>query len=158
MRAGQLELHPLTADEVERILRRQLLPGERWASGYPSVVQVDYLRAYLVEVRSPQSEHHWQSQLRRRSDGLIVGGAGVTGPPDENGAVVIGYELAGDLRDADHGIEIVQALIKVARTMGAKSVSTDVFDHDQVRRHVYFGAGLNEVRREGRVVYLARDI
>lgn len=157
MRAGQLDLHPLTADETERILRHQLMPGEQWASGYPSVVQVDYLRAYLVELRSSNSEYHWQSQLRRRSDALVVGGAGVTGPPDDDGAVIIGYELAG-LADAEFGIDIVQALIKVARLMGATKVTTDLFDHDQIRRHVYFGAGLNEVRREGHVVYLAADI
>jgi hypothetical protein len=158
VRAGELDLHPLTAEEAERVLRGQVAPGESWAAGYPSMVQVQYLRAYVIESRSAEREHHWQCQLRRRSDGLVVGGAGVTGPVDAEGAVVIGYELVDELSDTVHGLHIVLALIEIARGMGATRVTTDLFDHDQVRRHVYFGAGLNEVRREGHVVYLAADI
>ena len=156
--AGQVVLHPLTVDEVERVLRRQLAPGEKWAVDYPSDVQVDYLKAYLIEARSPQHEWVWQAQVRRRIDGLVVGGAGVTGPLDEQGSLVIGYELAEEMSDAVHGVDIVRALIEVARGMGAERVATDVFDDDQLRRHVYFGAGFAEARRDGRVVYLERSI
>ena len=46
----------------------------------------------------------------------------------------------------------------IARGMGAERVATDVFDDDQLRRHVYFGAGFAEARRDGRVVYLERSI
>jgi len=158
IRAGQLELHLLTADDAERVLRRQPRAGERWAIDYPSFEQLDYLRAYLVELESAHPENFWQSQLRRRIDGLVVGGAGVTGPPDEQGAVVIGYELAAEVSDSLHGTDIVLALIEVARGMGARRVTTNVFDDDQVRRHVYFAAGLSESRRDGRVVYLEREI
>ena len=156
--AGQLVLRELTADDAERIVRGQRLPGEEWAAEYPSLVQLDYLEAYAIEARSRHPEHHWQSQIRRGSDGLVVGGAGVTGPPDELGAVVIGYELVSTLGDAVRGVDIVRALIDIARRMGAKSVTTNVFDDDQVRRHVYFGAGLTEVQRDGRVVYLERSL
>jgi len=62
------------------------------------------------------------------------------------------------MSDAEHGVGIVRALIEVAREMGAKRVSTDVFDDDQLRRHVYFGAGFSELRRDGRVVYLEREM
>ncbi len=156
--AGQVILHPLAADEVERVLRRRPAPGEKWAVDYPSDVQVDYLQAYLIEARSPQHDWYWQSQVRRRIDGLVVGGAGVTGPPDETGAVVIGYELAAEMSDSVHGVDIVKALIEIARGMGARRVTTDVFDDDQVRRHVYFAAGLTEELRDGRVVYLEREL
>ena len=140
------------------MLRRQLVPGEKWAADYPSDVQVDYLQAYLIEARSPQHDWVWQAQVRRRIDGLVVGGAGVTGPPDDQAAVVIGYELAAEMSDAVHGVDIVRALIDVARDMGAERVTTDVFDDDQLRRHVYFGAGFSELRRDGRVVYLGREL
>lgn len=156
--AGQVVLHPLTVDEVERVLRRQPAPGEKWSADYPSAVQVDYLQAYLIEARSPRHEWYWQAQVRRRIDGLVVGGAGVTGPPDEQGAVVVGYELVGEMSDSVHGVDIVKALLEIARGMGAQRVATDVFDDDQVRRHVYFGAGFTEVRRDGRVVYLEREL
>jgi len=156
VRAGQLDLHLLTAEEAERVVRRQRLPGETWAKDYPSFEQIDFLEAYLVEARSPHPKDYWQAQLLRRKDGLVVGGAGVTGPPDDEGAVVIGYELAGGLPDEQYGVDIIRALVDVARDMGATRVTTTVFDTDPVRRQVYVDAGLNEVRREGRVVHLGR--
>lgn len=158
VRTKQLVLHLLTAEEAERVLRRQRLPGEIWATDYPSFEQIDFLEAYVVEARQAKPENYWQSQLRRQSDGLVVGGAGVTGPPDAEGAVVIGYELAGGLRDELYGVEIVQALVGVARDMQATRVTATIFDNDPVRLAVYTQAGLNEVRREGRVVHLGRYI
>ena len=158
VRTKQLVLHLLSAEEAERVLRRQRLPGETWATDYPSFEQIDFLEAYLVEARSAKPEYFWQSQLRRISDGLVVGGAGVTGPPDAEEAVVIGYELAGGLRDELYGVEIVHALVDVAREMGAKRVTATIFDNDPVRLAVYSGGGLNEVRREGRVVHLGRYV
>jgi len=154
----QLVLHLLSIEEAERVLRQRRLPDETWASDYPSLEQVDYLEAYLVEARSPRRDFYWQSQLRRRDDGLVVGGAGVTGPPDPEGAVVIGYELAGGLRDEEYGVEILGALVDVASGMGATRVTATIFDDDVVRLAVYQQAGLGEVRREGRVVHLGRDI
>ncbi len=136
------------------MLRRQRLPGEKWADDYPSFEQIDFLEAYLVELRSARPENYWQGQLRRRIDDTVVGGAGVTGPPDDEGAVVIGYELAAGLSDELHGVDIIKALQTVAREMGATRVTTTVFDDDRVRLQVYVAAGLNEVRRDGRVVHL----
>ena len=137
---------------------RQRLPDENWAPDYPSFEQIDFLEAFVLEAHSPHPKYYWQSQLRRRIDGLVVGGAGVTGPPDTEGAVVIGYELAGGLPDELHGVDIVTALIGVAREMEAARVTATVFDDDAVRLRVYLDAGLNEVRREGRVVHLGRYI
>lgn len=158
LRAGQLDLHLLTVEETERILRGQVVPGERWARGYPSAMQLDYLRAWAIEARSPNREQHWQGQVRRRSDGVVVGGAGITGPVDAEGAVVIGYELVSEANDAMSGVDVVRALLGLARGMGATRATSDVFANDQLRRHVYFAAGFTESRREGRVVFLAADI
>ena len=158
VRAGQLELHLLTVEEAERVVRRKRLADETWATDYPSFEQIDYLEAYLVEARSAQPRYYWQAQLRRRIDGLVVGGAGVTGPPDVEGAVVIGYELAGGLEDELYGVDILKALISVARDMDATRVTATIFDNDLVRLQVYLDAGLNEVQREGRVVHLGRYI
>jgi hypothetical protein len=158
VRAGELDLHLLTAEEAQLILQNRPGPTEVWATDYPSVEQVDFLEAYVLEARSADRAHHWQSQLRRRSDGLVVGGAGVDGPPDAHGAVVVGYQLCGGLSDALHGRDIVLALVDVARDMGARSVTSNVFDDDLLRRQVYLDAGLTETRHEGRVLHLARDV
>ena len=154
---GQLDLHLLNLEEAERIVHRQRLPHETWAPGYPSFEQIDYMEAYLLELRLPRAKDYWQAQLRRRIDGLVVGGAGVTGPPDAGGAVVIGYELTAGMPDELYGVDILRALIGVARAMGATRVTTSLSENDP-RRQIYLEAGLDEVRRAHRVVHLGRDI
>lgn len=155
--AGQLDLHLLTLEEAERLVHRQRLAHETWAPGYPSFEQIDYLEAYLLELSSPHPKDYWQAQLRRRIDGLVVGGAGVTGPPDAGGAVVIGYELTAGMPDELYGVDILRALIGVARTMGANRVTASMGENDD-RRQIYLEAGLDEVRRAHRVVHFGHDI
>lgn len=155
-------LHPLTFDETERILRFQHADAETWAPGYPSIEQVDYLQAYLVELRTALPRSNWQSQLRRRSDDLVIGGAGVTGPPDARGSVVIGYEIEPSLPDAEfgvaYGVEIVGALLEVAREMGARRATASTRRNDLARQESYARAGLAELSRTDSAVHLAIEL
>jgi len=150
-------LHLLTFDETERILRFQHDDGELWAPGYPSMEQIDYLQAYLVELRSANPGAYWQSQLRRRRDGLVIGGAGVTGPPDARGAVVIGYEIDPTVPEEDFGVEVVDALLDVAVEMGAARATTSSRRNDPVRQHSYLRCGLHETSRSSGVIHFAID-
>lgn len=157
IRMPNVSLHLLTFEETERILRFQLLPGETWAPGYPSVEQRDYLEAYLVELRSPRSDTKWQAQLRRGSDGLVIGGAGVTGPPDERGSVVVGFEVDRTVIDEDYGVEIVEALLRVARDMGATRAHTSAPIGD-ARDLAYLRNGFVETSRDLGSAYFAIDL
>jgi len=150
-------LHLLTFDETQRILRFQHGPDEPWATGYPSEEQVDYLTAYLVELRGTRPANYWQSQLRRRRDGLVIGGAGVTGPPDARGSVVIGYEIDPTVPDDDFGVEIVDALLDVAEEMDARRAVTSTRVNDIVRQNAYLRAGLTETSRSGAIIHFAID-
>jgi RimJ/RimL family protein N-acetyltransferase len=151
-------LHLLSYEEADRVLRFQHRADENWATGYPSVEQVDYLQAYLLELRGPMPSSYWQSQLRRRSDGLVIGGAGVTGPPDSRGAVTIGYEIDPSQPEEGFGPEIVRALIDVARGMGARRATTSTRANDPVRQDAYLQAGLSETSRTDSVVHFVIDL
>lgn len=140
-------LHLLSYEEAEKILRLQHDDEVRWAAGYPSTEQLDYLQAYLVELRTAPARYNWQSQLRRRSDGLVIGGAGVSGPPDDRGAVAIGYEIEPSLPDEGFGGQIVGALLDVATGMGAQRAVTSTRLNDPIRQLAYLEAGLNETSR-----------
>lgn len=153
----KLVLHQLTLDETQQILRRQKPDGQVWAAGYPSIEQVDYLEAYIVEVRSPDHDSKWQSQLRRRSDGLVIGGAGVTGPVDDRGAIVIGFEVDPSVPDDDYGPEIVEALLAVARGMGAVRAMSSTRIGDELRLGAYRRCGFSETIRD-ESVYVERAI
>lgn len=151
-------LHLLSFEETERILRRNPRAGDVWASGYPSIEQVDFLQAYLVELRTARAGTHWQAQLRRRSDDLVIGGAGVTGPPDARGAVTIGFEIDPSLPDEPYGHEIVLALLDVARDMEARRVTTSTRSDDPGRQDSYRRAGLIETSRTVDGVSFAIDL
>lgn len=151
-------LHLLSYEEADRVLRFQHRADEDWATGYPSVEQVDYLQAYLLELRGPQPSAYWQSQLRRRRDGLVIGGAGVTGPLDARGGVIIGYEIDPSVPEEGFGPEIVGALLDVAREMGARRATTSTRANDPVRQDAYLRSGLSETSRTESQVHFAIDL
>jgi RimJ/RimL family protein N-acetyltransferase len=150
-------LHLLSYEEAARVLRYQHPASELWATGYPSVEQVDYLQAYLLELRGPKPSSYWQSQIRRRRDGLVIGGAGVTGPVDVRGAVIIGYEIDPTVPEEGFGPEIVGALLDVARGMGARRATTSTRATDPVRQEAYLRSGLLETTRTASQVHFAID-
>ena len=154
---NNVTLHLLTFEETERILRFQHPSDEPWATGYPSTEQIDYLQSYLIELRSANPGAYWQAQLKRRRDGLVIGGAGVTGPPDARGAVVIGYEIDPSVPEEDFGVEIVDALLDVAIEMGAARATTSTRRNDPIRQHAYLRSGLHETSRSSGVIHFAID-
>lgn len=153
-----VSLHLLTFEEAERVLRFQHRDDEPWAPGYPSTEQVDFLEAYLVELRSARPGAYWQSQVSRRVDGLVIGGAGVTMLRDPRQSAVIGYEVDPTVPDEDFGVEIVEALLGVAREMGARRATTSTRRDDPIRQHSYLRSGLVETSRSDGVVHFAVDL
>jgi [ribosomal protein S5]-alanine N-acetyltransferase len=52
----------------------------------------------------------------------LIGNGGMVGPPDENGIVEIGYEIAPFYQGQGFATEAAQAMIEIALDAGAKSV------------------------------------
>lgn len=105
---------------------RALLEGEVNGAleGYPT--DGDLVMARLVvDGHLPAGE--WGPwQIRERVSGLLIGGAGFKGAPNETGMVEIGYGLAPQARGRGFATEAVRALVFHAFARGATAVTAEV--------------------------------
>jgi RimJ/RimL family protein N-acetyltransferase len=98
--AGRLELRPLTPAHAQAILdgdRSGLNPADGW----PHADTLDGLRGVT------NGSYGWLVLL----DGVVIGDCGTLGGIDADGAVEIGYGLAGPYRRQGHGTEMVRGLV-----------------------------------------------
>ena len=94
--------------------------------------------------------------VRRRSDGLAVGGFGFFGPPDETGTVEFGYGLVPSARGAGLATDAVQIALQHAATRGAKLAVADTDVENVASQRVLEKNGLIEVRRDPSLVIYQR--
>ena len=57
-------------------------------------------------------------EIIRRADGAVIGAAGFYGPPDDTGAVRVGYGLAESARGHGYATEALRALLRVGAPPG----------------------------------------
>ena len=84
---ARLVLHPMSVSEAERVLAGDPDDGARWAPGYPTEGDGFAARRFLSTCAStgdPQPFGNYE--IRRREDGIAIGGVGFHGMPDENGS------------------------------------------------------------------------
>ena len=155
----RLRLHPLTVDEAARIVRQDRRPGELWASGFPTVEQVDFLMAFIADSAARRDPGVFGLfVVTRIEDSLVIGGAGFFGPPDEFGAVEVVVELDRSVRRLGYGSEIIEALIAVARRNGADFVITSTSVANVSGQRAIERGGLTEVVRDESIVHYAADL
>jgi RimJ/RimL family protein N-acetyltransferase len=70
---------------------------------------------------APQEGPPWTGYLFL-ANGALVGNGGFVGPPDQEGAVEIGYEIAPDYRNQGHATRAVRQLIELAFRSGASRI------------------------------------
>lgn len=127
----RLSLHPIDQPEARRIVARAPSPGDSWAPDYPFDGDLAAVGSFLRA-----SEQHGEQrpfgyyQLRRRCDGVAVGGIGFKGRP-EGGAVEIGYGLVPSARGQGYATEALRALLELAAGLGVTTVRADT-DLDNV--------------------------
>jgi RimJ/RimL family protein N-acetyltransferase len=120
---NRLVLHPIDAVEAERILGGVATGEDAWANGYPAESDLKALGNLLAATIAGGEQRPWGYYLlRRRIDGLAIGGIEFFGPPDEAGTVEIGYGLVPDARGHGFAAEALAAAIGIARAGGAKRV------------------------------------
>ena len=155
----RLRLHPLTVDEAARIVRQDRRLGELWASGFPTVEQVDFLLAFIADSAARRDPGAFGLFIVTRiEDSLVIGGAGFFGPPDEFGAVEIVVELDRSVRRLGYGSEVITALISVARSNGADFVITSTSVANVSGQRAIERGGLTEVVRDESIVHYAADL
>jgi len=130
----RLELGPLAAEAIEALIagdgaRLRELTGVLFpqpASPPP------YMADSLPEVRQhllahPEEAPWWNWLMFERETRRAVGSVAFGGPPDESGAVLLGYAMYAQFEGHGYATEAVKAMIEWAfRQPGVRQVRTDL--------------------------------
>ncbi|MFB7515886.1 GNAT family N-acetyltransferase [Streptomyces sp. NPDC056144] len=150
----RLLLHPVTVEAAERVVAQEPGEGDRWAEGYPRDGDVRALTGFLAKVAGhgdPGVFRHYEIRL----DGVVVGGIGFHGPPDETGVATVGYGLAPGARGKGYASEALRALIELARRAGASGVKGDADLTNPDSHRVMEAAGMPCVGEDETLRYFA---
>ncbi|MFF8605006.1 GNAT family N-acetyltransferase [Streptomyces sp. NPDC015346] len=148
----RLLLHPLGAVEAGRIAAREPGAGDRWAEGYPGDADVAVAGRVLDRVAAQGGPGVFGAyEIRRRADGVAVGGIGFHGPPDEEWYVTVGYGLVPGARGRGYATEALRALLAYAREQGIAGAKGDADLGNVASQHVMEAAGMRYAGEDERV-------
>ncbi|WP_137989634.1 GNAT family N-acetyltransferase [Streptomyces vilmorinianum] len=150
----RLLLHPLTVAEAGRIVAQVPGPCDRWAQGYPTDGDVAGARGFLdgwVAHGDPGAFRAYE--IRRREDGVAVGGIGFHGPPDGERFVTVGYGLIPDVRGRGYATEALRALLGLARAQGVAGAKGDADLGNVASQQVMEAVGMRYAGEDERVRY-----
>ncbi|TDD79002.1 GNAT family N-acetyltransferase [Actinomadura rubrisoli] len=149
----RLVLHPLSITEAEALIEG-VPSGAGWARGYPTDSDLAGARRYLATcVHAGDPRPFGAYEIRRREDGLAIGGLGFHGAADENGTVTIGYGLVSAAQGKGYATEALRALLEFARRSGVAAVEGDT-DHGNIAsQRVMAAAGMEFVSSDDRHRY-----
>ena len=106
----RLILRPVTAEHVAALVSGRRLPG--WAPDFPS--EGDLVIAGMLDRDGvPTDLRFGQRLVVERATGLVVGGIGLFGPPDD-GRVEFGYGIVESRRGRGYATEAARALVRTA--------------------------------------------
>lgn len=153
---SRVVLEVISPELARRILGRDERRGDHWHPEYPFADELDPLRSLAAK---PEAEPDFGMYLvRRRSDGLAVGGFGFFGPPDETGTVEFGYGLVPSARGAGLATEAVQIALRHAATRGAKVAVADTDVENGASQRVLERNGFIEVKRGPSLIVYRRTL
>ena len=101
------ELRELDVDAMRAILRREA-GGAPPCEDYPATGSLTGLRIRVERLERGESPGPW-FQIVRRADGRAVGDLNFHDPPDADGEVVAGMDLAPSARGQGLGTEVLRA-------------------------------------------------
>jgi [ribosomal protein S5]-alanine N-acetyltransferase len=145
--SDRLQLRPVPWDAVEAILNSHRLAD--WAVDYPD----DGDRVIAGELRKAGRHQHeapqglWgHRQVVERTTGLVVGGIGLFGPPEE-GVMEIGYGIVPSRQGRNYATEAVVTLAAASwRHPGVNALFADTEPDNRASQRVLEKAGFIPVR------------
>jgi RimJ/RimL family protein N-acetyltransferase len=152
----RLILESISPELAGRIVSGRKLETDRWHPEYPFEDELVPLRG-LASASAPDP-FFTMYLIRRRLDGLAIGGFGFFGPPDETGQVEFGYGLVAGARGAGLATEAVVGGLEVAAERGALAAAADTELTNQPSQRVLEKAGLVETHRDAELVYFRRSL
>ncbi|MEA9985426.1 GNAT family N-acetyltransferase [Subtercola sp. RTI3] len=153
----RLIVQSYTLAEAERVLAQTPSASDNWAPGYPFVDELAILPRFIADFRENGDPAPFGPYIvRRRSDGLAIGGLGFTGRPDADGTVEVGYGLIPDARGHGFATEALLAVIEIARRAGALIVRADTAVENVRSQNVLLKCGFREVEWSADAVFFKR--
>jgi len=150
----RLILHAITPAEAARIIAREPDEGDDWHPEYPLVDEIDVLRGLATADADALDPDFRLYMIRRRADGLAVGGIGFHGAPGPDGVAEVGYGLVAAARGIGYATEALEAVVQLAFARGASAVIADTTDDNVASQRVLEKAGFRtEWSRDGSVGY-----
>ena len=153
---SRISLEPISPALARRIVDRDEHSDDHWHPEYPFVDELVPLQG-LADSEEPDPVFTLYL-LRRRSDGLAVGGFGFFGPPDDDRRIEFGYGLVPSARGEGLATEAVRAALDFAARRGARIAAADTEIDNIASQQVLLKAGLSEVRRDGSQVFYERQL
>jgi len=105
----RLDLHPFTVELASAIVAGDAA-GRHWIEGFPREDDQDAAGMFL---KLP-GDTYCSYTIVDRGSGQTVGTIGFYGPPDERGAVMVGYGLAEAARGYGYATEALRGLMAFA--------------------------------------------
>lgn len=146
----------LIAPDVE--IWRAMLDGHAGAAveGYPTEGDLVMARLVADGHLAPGEWGPWQ--VIERETGLLVGGVGFKGAPDDEGVVEIGYGLAPVARGRGLAAEAVAALVEHARSRGVRAIRAEADAANEPSLGVLERTGFVRVEDSAGVTWWRRDL
>jgi RimJ/RimL family protein N-acetyltransferase len=141
---------------ARRIIARCETADDHWHPEYPFEDELVPL-GHLAATETPDDVFTLYL-VRRRSDGLAVGGFGFFGPPDADGQVEFGYGLVAAARGDGLATEAVRRALETASAHGALRAVADTEITNRASQRVLEKAGLHETSRDATMVYYERSL
>jgi RimJ/RimL family protein N-acetyltransferase len=124
--------------------------------GYPTEGDLVMARLVVDGYLAPGEWGPWQ--VIERASGLLVGGVGFKGAPDDDGVVEIGYGLSPAARGRGLATEAVTALVEHARSRGVRAVRAEVDAANEPSMRVLERTGFAQVEDSAGITWWRRDL
>lgn len=144
----------MSPGEAERVVAGDPDSSARWGPGYPTEGDVAAMRRFLGVCAATGDPRPFSAfEIRRREDGLAIGGVGFHGPPDHDGTVTIGYGLVPSAQGEGYASEALRTLLEFARAQGVARVRGDTDQDNVPSQHVMAAVGMRLVAEDERLRY-----
>lgn len=145
-------LHPLDRAEAARVRAATPDDGDRWAPEYPTDGDRISTRNFVEQCGDGHDPTPFGAYQIRR-DGVAIGGLGFHRPPDEHGAVTIGYGVVPAARGQGYATEALRGMLALARDHGVRTVRGDTEQDNLASQRVMLAAGMRHVRDDAKLRY-----
>lgn len=152
---ARLRLRPYTPADAEQVAAGAR-PDSGWSPGFPREDDRDVARMFLA---APQTEPLFAPLLiELLSNDLVIGGIGFFGPPDESGAVGLGYGVAPEVEGRGYATEALLALLHRGFADGrVRRALADTTHDNAASQRVLEKAGLHRTSSDDRLHYYALE-